>query len=119
MIKNSSKIFFTNKRRETLDYYKRLSFTVNYDFGFVEREGLEMIFHETNNEDSFCNYPIHGDNALDIFCMVSDAEELYNELKGKNARIHYELKTTDYNMKEFAIIDPAGFTIGFGESLND
>jgi CRISPR/Cas system-associated endonuclease/helicase Cas3 len=119
MIINASKIFFTNRRIETLDYYKKLGFNVTYDFGFVEREGLEMIIHETNIEERNCNFPRNGNDALDVFCMVSDAEELYNELKDKGARIHYDLRITEFNMKEFAIIDPGGFTIGFGESVSD
>lgn len=117
MILNSSTIFFTNKFNETLDYYRKLGFSTNYDFGFVEREGLAIIFHKTNNNDCLRNCPTNGEHALDIFCMVRDAESLYNEFKSKDAQIHKELAITQFNMKEFAIIDPAGFTIGFGEAL--
>lgn len=117
MIKNSSTIFFTNKRKETLDYYKKLGFRTDNDFGFVERDGLEMIFHDTRNVTKLSNYPSNGESALDIYCMVSDAESLYNEFAAKGAEIHKSLSNTEYNMKEFAIIDPSGFTIAFGESL--
>jgi|GEM_PF-2806847 len=119
MIKNSSTIFFTNKRKETLDYYNKLGFQINNDFGFVERDGLEMIFHETINVTRLSNYPSNGESALDIYCMVSDAESLYKEFVAKGAEIHKNLSNTEYNMKEFAIIDPSGFTSGFGESLKD
>ena len=119
MIKNCSTIFFTNNRMETLNYYRKLGFHVDDDFGFVEREGLAVIFHEASRNEILRNYPYHGEHALDIYCMVSDAEELYNEFVSSGAIIHKALIITGFNLKEFSIMDPSGFTIGFGQSLID
>ncbi|WP_164472675.1 VOC family protein [Cohnella candidum] len=84
--------------------------------GFVEREGLNLIFHETINKNHITpNFPNHSDIALDVFSMVENIDALYEEFKTRGAQIHYELKTNEYNMREFAIIDPQGYTIGFGE----
>ncbi|MNJ59211.1 Glyoxalase-like domain protein [compost metagenome] len=88
--------------------------------GFAERDGLEIIFHQTENKDRITpNYPYHQEDALDIFAMVYGVEELYNELAQKGAKLHKQLKVNDYGMKEFSIIDPDGYTIGFGESIQD
>ncbi|MDF2859376.1 MAG: hypothetical protein K0Q87_5227 [Neobacillus sp.] len=117
-LRNFSSILFVSDRKKSLDYYKDLGFWCDYGMGFVERQGLTMILHETNNKDKITpNYPAHGESALDIFVMVNGVEELYQEFIIKNATIHYELRTTSYNMREFAIMDLDGYSIGFGESL--
>jgi len=117
-IRHFSSIFYVEDRKTVLDYYKKLGFWCDYNMGFVERDGLTLIFHETKNKDYITpNFPNHGDISLDVFSMVDNIEALYEDFKTRGARIQYELKTNEYNMREFAIIDPQGYTIGFGESL--
>jgi uncharacterized glyoxalase superfamily protein PhnB len=119
-IRHSSPIFFVKDRQETLDYYSRLGFQSDYSMGFVGRGGFEIIVHETKNAAQVTpNYPAHGETALDLFTMVYGVEELYNDLKSKGAIFHGELRVTEYGMKEFSIVDPDGYTLGFGEALND
>lgn len=117
-ILNSSSIFFVTNRQITLSYYSKLGFSCDESFGFVQRDGIEFIVHESKNSDEVrANYPIHGHEALDIFCMVQGVEELFEELTSKGAEIRFGLRITEYGMKEFAIQDPDGYSIGFGESL--
>lgn len=117
-IRNAGPIFFSRDRQKTLDYYHRLGFRCQYGMGFVEREGLEFIVHETAGESQIApNYPAHGENALDVFCMVEGVEALYREFCAKQARIHWEIRTSEFQMREFAIMDPDGHTIGFGEPV--
>ncbi|MGZ9583017.1 VOC family protein [Paenibacillus marinisediminis] len=117
-IKHFSAIFFVSNRNQVLDYYSKLGFWCDYEMGFVEREGLMMIFHQSNQADAIVpNYSVHGDNALNVFAMVEGIESLYEEFKSKGASFQYELRTNEYQMREFAIKDPEGYTIGFGESL--
>jgi uncharacterized glyoxalase superfamily protein PhnB len=117
-IRHFSSILYVEDRKTVLDYYNNLGFWCDYNMGFAEREGLSLIFHETNNKDHITsNFPIHGEIALDVFAMVENIDALYEDFKTRGARIHYELKSNNYNMREFAIIDPQGYTIGFGESL--
>jgi uncharacterized glyoxalase superfamily protein PhnB len=117
-LRHFSAIFFVANRKEVLDYYNRLGFWCDYSMGFVEREGLTLIFHESMNIDAIIpNNPAHGDNAVDAYVMVEGIEGLYDEFKGKGAKFRYDLRTNEYQMREFAIFDPQGYTIGFGESL--
>ncbi|MGM0883251.1 MAG: VOC family protein [Bacillota bacterium] len=117
-IKHFSAIFFVSKREQVLDYYRKLGFWCDYEMGFVEREGLMMIFHESKEADAIVpNYPVHGENAVNVYAMVEGIDNLYAEFKSKGALFQYELRTNNYQMKEFAIKDPQGYTIGFGESL--
>lgn len=117
-IKHFSAIFFVSKREQVLDYYSKLGFWCDYEMGFVEREGLMMIFHESEKTDAIVpNYPVHGENAVNVYAMVEGIDNLYDEFKAKGALFQYELRSNNYQMKEFAIKDPQGYTIGFGESL--
>jgi len=117
-IRHATPIFFVNKRKDILDYYKRLGFWVDYNMGFAEREGLMLQFHESNsNQLTASNFPQLGNEALDIFVMVEGIDDLYKELQLSDAIIHYNLRINEFNMKEFAIRDPQGYCIGFGESL--
>ena len=54
---------------------------------------------------------------MDAFCMAENVAALYEEFQEKGAAFRYVLRVTDYGMKEFAIADPDGYSIGFGESL--
>jgi len=115
---NSSSIFFVSDRNAALDYYARLGFQCDYDFGFIQRDGLELIVHQSQQPGEIKpNYPHHREDALDIFCMADNVDALYEEFQEKGAVFRYVLRVTDYGMKEFAIVDPDGYSIGFGESL--
>ncbi|WP_152970743.1 VOC family protein [Bacillus sp. FJAT-28004] len=117
-IKHFSAIFFVSNRKQVLDYYSKLGFWCDYEMGFVEREGLMMIFHQSNQADAIVpNYPLHGENAVNVYAMVEGIDNLYEEFKSKEALFQYEIRTNEYQMREFAIKDPEGYTIGFGESL--
>lgn len=117
-IKHFSTILFVSNRKQVLDYYSKLGFWCDYEMGFAEREGLMMIIHESNEVNAIIpNYPIHGENAVNVYAMVEGIDNLYDEFMSKGAVFQYELRTNEYKMREFAIKDPQGYTIGFGESL--
>jgi hypothetical protein len=43
---------------------------------------------------------------------------LFAELKGRGAKVDYELCRQPYEVLEFAVHDPDGQSIGFGQELN-
>ncbi|MBP1989571.1 hypothetical protein [Paenibacillus eucommiae] len=113
--RNIAPIFYVTDRKLVLDYYKRLGFWCDYDMGFVEWNGIGFIVHERQTIPATPNNPTFGNKVLDAFVMVSNIDDLFTLFKFKEAMFLYELKTNEYNMREFAIKDPAGFTIGFGQ----
>jgi hypothetical protein len=120
VIRHFSSILYVTNRKRTLEYYRGLGFECDELLGFVQRDGFELIIHETDNSEAIrSNNPIHGEEALDIYSMVYGVEKLYEEFKSKGANILYPIRVTEYDMKEFAIQDPDGYSIGFGEALND
>jgi hypothetical protein len=115
-IRNMGPIYYVRNRKTTLDYYSSLGFHCDYGMGFIERDGIEWIVHETKNVERITpNYPVHGELALDMHCMVVNIEMLLEEFRSKGAIFHSELSVNEYGMKVFSIIDPDGYTLGFGE----
>jgi uncharacterized glyoxalase superfamily protein PhnB len=51
-----------------------------------------------------------------IYVFVTGVDALYEELRSRGARILVEPKTYDYGMRDFAIIDPDGNQLTFGEA---
>jgi uncharacterized glyoxalase superfamily protein PhnB len=46
---------------------------------------------------------------------VTNVDELYRELTQKGAAVVYVPVVQPYGMKEFAVRDPNGYVLGFGE----
>ena len=51
-----------------------------------------------------------------MFFWVSDVEAMHDEISTKGARIVYPPTVQPYGMKEFAIRDPNGYVLGFGQA---
>jgi uncharacterized glyoxalase superfamily protein PhnB len=50
-----------------------------------------------------------------VFFWVNDVDALYTELAGKAAAVVYAPVIQPYGMKEFAVRDPNGYVLGFGQ----
>ena len=54
----------------------------------------------------------------DAFFWVRDAEALHAELRGCGAEVVYgPVIQESYHMKEFAVRDPEGYVLGFGQRV--
>lgn len=50
-----------------------------------------------------------------MFFWVDDVEILHDELVRKHSEVVYPLTVQPYGMKEFAVRDPNGYVLGFGQ----
>ena len=106
------------------DYYERvLGFRREYaagsptQFAIVSRDGfgimLRLVAHGARlspNEDQ--------GGTWDAFVWVRDVRALHAELKAKGAEVVYgPIIQVAYDMEEFAVRDPAGYVLGFGQTL--
>jgi len=55
----------------------------------------------------------------DAYLWVNDAAGFHEELERRGARIKYQPVVRSYGVKEFAVLDPDGYQIAFGEELPD
>jgi DNA-binding transcriptional MerR regulator/predicted enzyme related to lactoylglutathione lyase len=57
--------------------------------------------------------------AADIYLFVSDIDEVFEELKGRGAKITAGLETWPYGMREFVVEDLNGYHLCLGEGVEE
>lgn len=104
-------------KQQTIDYYvNQLGFILRSDYGdyvITSLEGAELHFF---------SYPtlVPGKSDFMIYLrMNGDIEVMYQTLQKKGVAIHPNGKLTDkpWGQKEFAIIDPNGTLLTFGQAI--
>lgn len=105
-------------------YYERVfGFRSEYsagdppEFAIASRDGLSMMFRRVAAPEKIVpNEPQGG--TWDAFFWVRDARALHAELAANGAVVVYgPMVQQAYNMLEFAVRDPEGYVLGFGEAL--
>ena len=103
------------------EYYRKvLGFECEYAAGdppsspCTARSGPAIMFRRVDDPTLICPNERQG-GTWDVFFWVSDVERLYAELSGNGATIVYPPMVQPYGMKEFAVRDPNGYVLGFGQ----
>jgi uncharacterized glyoxalase superfamily protein PhnB len=103
------------------EYYRdTLGFTCEYSagnppvFAVYSRSGSPLMFRLVDDPGLICPNEKQG-GTWDVFYWVADVEALYDELWQKGADIVIEPVVQPYGMKEFAVRDPNGYVLGFGQ----
>ena len=84
------------------------------EFGVYSRDGCPVMFRRVAAPDRIVPNERQG-GTWDVFFWVSDVEALHRELSARQAVIVYDPVVQPYGMKEFAVRDPAGYVLGFGQ----
>ncbi|HEX4954069.1 MAG TPA: VOC family protein [Thermoanaerobaculia bacterium] len=102
----------------TLAFYRDvLGFTCNaaseeWGWASLARDSVEIMLASPNQHV--------GDTAPaftgSLYFRTDDVEALWRELRDR-ARVCYPLETFDYGMREFAIYDPNGYLLQFGQPV--
>lgn len=104
-------------KKQTLDFYtNQLGFILDADYGdylILHREGVELHFF---------SYPSLEPSKSDFMIYVrvdKEIEELYHGFLEVNPPIDRleKMEVKPWGQKEFAIIDPNGTLLTFGQSL--
>lgn len=107
------KLPFIDKQK-TLDFYMKLGFefVIDYDqYVIVRYEDMEIHFFEhLSLKPDISDFMIY-------LIIDKDIEVFYTELQECNVDIHPNgaLEDKDWNMTEFALIDPNGTLLTFGQ----
>ncbi|HEX9728618.1 MAG TPA: VOC family protein [Gemmatimonadales bacterium] len=87
------------------------------EFAIVSRDGLPIMLRRVGNAADIRPNAAQG-GAWDVFFWVRDLDALATELVDAGATLVYAPVVQEaYGMKEFAVRDPAGYVLGFGENL--
>jgi hypothetical protein len=97
----------------TRQHYERLGFTANVinDFMMTKRDDIELFFSLNPEHDP-------KRTASCIYVRVADADALHAHWQAAGIPGLRQLRNTDYNMREFAYVDPDGNMILFGSRLS-
>lgn len=105
-------------------YYERvLGFRSEYsagdppEFAIASRDGLSIMLRRVQAPERIVPNEIQG-GTWDAFFWVRDARALHAELADNGAVVVYgPMVQQAYHMLEFAVRDPDGHVLGFGETL--
>jgi uncharacterized glyoxalase superfamily protein PhnB len=101
-------------------YRDRLGFEINFLWGepptYATTHRDHVMVHFTKSDAVPTPQP---DSVSNIYVFVSDIDDVYEELKGRGAKIAAEPETWPYGMREFAVEDPYGYRLCFGEGVEE
>lgn len=85
------------------------------EFAMPSRDGHIFMLKQANKEsDVSPNAPKGG--YWDAYIWINNADALFTEFQNNGATFEYEICIQqEYDMKEFAIQDPDGYVIAFGQ----
>lgn len=109
-----SKLPFINKQ-ETIDFYLKLGFRLESDYTDY------LIIKNKNTELHFFSFPtlLPAQSDFMIYLRVTDIETLYETVQQKGISIHPTGRLEDklWRQREFAILDPNGTLLTFGQPI--
>jgi uncharacterized glyoxalase superfamily protein PhnB len=88
------------------------------EFAVYARGAATVLFRRVREPGLISPNERQG-GTWDVFCWVTDADALFAELSGRGAVVVYPPTMTPYDMREFAVRDPNGYVLGFGQSATD
>ncbi len=100
-----------------LDFYRRLGFSAHAwrsggSYGFLTRDGLEIHLSQSN-------VLIENQNPCGVYFFLADnsAAALEAEFLAAGVSLSERLAKREWNMNEFALRDPDGNQLVFGEGI--
>ncbi|MCU0347947.1 MAG: VOC family protein [Saprospiraceae bacterium] len=99
-------------------YQEKLGFTTDWAYdGWhqLRRGSFVVMLGECPDDRSAFETRNHSYFA---YVQVEGVDDLYHELVGRGAEIHYPLGSKPWGMREFGVITVDGHRIMFGQQLN-
>ena len=85
-------------------------------FCISERDGVTLMLNVPTDPSKFQVNADSDSKGWTVYIFVHDVDALFSELKGRGAEIAYGLVVRElYGMKEFAVRDPDGNVLAFGQ----
>ena len=107
--------------RATASVYERVfGFRVEYMageppvFAICSRDGLAIMLRRVDDAGRIRPVESQG-GTWDAFFWVDDVDALHAELSGRGASVVYGPVLQEYGVREFAVRDPDGHVLGFGQ----
>ena len=116
-------VFLVDDVAAASEYYRDvLGFEVDFlyedppTYASVSRDDAIINFSKSNPPGRRNGVAYTGPgNGTDVYIVVSDIDEVYEEMKGHGVSVLIEPDSYDYGMREFKIEDLNGYQLIFGE----
>ena len=102
--------------RDVLDFQLEYSAGSPPEFAIYSRDGAALMLRRLHDPSRIRPIEAQG-GTWDAFYWVSDILSLHEEFAARGARFSYGLTLQPYGMHEFAVRDPDGHVLGFGQAL--
>ena len=103
------------EKQKTIDFYVLLGYTLLADYTDY------LIMRSDHTELHLFSFPTlqPGKSDFMLYVRVTDIEPMYESFQKKGIAIHPngKLDVKPWNQKEFALIDPNGTLLTFGEAI--
>ena len=106
------------------DYYRDvLGFEREYaagnppEFAIYSRNGSAIMFRRAAEAALICPNEAQG-GTWDVFYWVEALDALFEQLTRLGATVVYSPTVQPYGIREFAVRDPNGYVLGFGEECS-
>lgn len=121
-------VFLVDDIEQTVSYYRDvLGFEVDFLFGgppptyaSVSRDDAILNFTTADPPGSRNSIKSSGsERGVDTYVVVSDVDEVYEEVSERGANIVVPITSFDYGMREFAVEDINGYRLSIAEETDD
>ena len=100
----------------TLGFQRAYSAGSPPEFAILVRDELGIILRRVQEPERIVPNERQG-GTWDVFFWVRDVRALHDELRTNGAEMAYDVVfQAAYNMDEFAVRDPNGYVLGFGQA---
>ena len=122
-------VFLVDDIEATVEYYRDV---LGFEIDFVyPRDGEQPIYGSVSRNDAILNFSRSDPpgrrnsvanagpgNGVDLLLVVSNVDDIYNELKDRGAKTHGEPRSQDYGMREFHLEDLNGYHITIAAEMD-
>ena len=118
-------VFLVDDVIETVEYYRDI---LGFEVDFVY--GEPPVYGSVSRDDAILNFTMSDSlgrrnsvskagvgNGVDAYIVVSDVDDVYEELKQHGAKIVVEPESHDYGMREFQIEDLNEYRLILAEEI--
>ncbi len=101
-------------------YCRALGFEMAFRYGeppfyaCVVRDGVMLHLKQTDDPEPSRRFKLEGEH-LDVYIQAGDIDALHDEYVARGVPLFKPLQATPWGTREFAVQDPSGYILYFGQ----
>lgn len=116
-MKTLTPVIYSKNIKDSIDFYKKLGFELINQMGEIEWcilawNDVKLMISNPNDHIPFSSPIFTGS----FYFEIANIDQLWNHVKDW-VKIEYPIEDFHYGMREFAIWDPNGYLLQFGENI--